>query len=69
MITEKVWKAITAYGIANQIHGDTEIRIARKNLEIEIEIYANEMAVEGLKQAAERIVSKATQTGKGRGNE
>ena len=66
MISENVLSAITKYGVANQIQGDTEIRMARRQLEIEIEIYANEIAIEGLKQAAERIVNKATQTGKGR---
>jgi len=58
MITEKVWQAITEYGKANRTEGPTEIRIARRKLEIEIEIYANEMAIEGLNRAAE------TQTGK-----
>jgi hypothetical protein len=58
MISEKVWQAIKDYGLANRHSGPTEIRIARRKLEIEIEIYANEMAIEGLKRAAE------TQTGK-----
>ena len=66
MISEKVLSAITAYGVANQIQGDTEIRMARRRLEIEIEIYANEIAIEGLKQASEKIVNKATQKEKGR---
>jgi len=65
MITEKVWKAIKAYGMANRLSGPTEIRIARRKLEIEIEIYANEMAIEGLNRAAVNIGNKATETEKG----
>jgi len=58
VISEKVWQAIKDYGLANRHSGPTEIRIARKHLEIEIDIYANQMAIQALERAAE------TQTGK-----
>ena len=67
MIDEKVLAAIDEYGRICDGCGQPEADGREKQrLIIEIENYANEMAIEGLKQAAERIVSKATQTGKGR---
>jgi len=38
---------------------------AKRRLVVEIEIYANEMAIEGLNRAADKIGIRATVTGKG----